>query len=68
MNNLERVADHCSNIAVALLEEADTHLQSHKYLRTFKTENREEYQRQIDLCAKKYYDALNAIEAVAEIK
>lgn len=68
MNNLERVADHCSNIAVALLEEADTHLQSHKYLRTFKAENREEYQRQIDLCAKKYYDALNAIEAVAEIK
>lgn len=68
MNNLERVADHCSNIAVALLEEADTHLQSHKYLRTFKVENREEYHRQIDLCAKKYYDALNAIEAVDEIK
>lgn len=68
MNNLERVADHCSNIAVALLEEADTHLQSHNYLRTLKAENREEYQRQIDLCSKKYYDALNAIEAVVESK
>jgi len=68
MSNLERVADHCSNIAVALLEEADTHLQSHKYLRTFKAENREAYQRQIDLCAQKYYDALNAIKAVEELK
>lgn len=66
MNNLERVADHCSNIAVALLEEADTHLQSHKYLRTFKAEHQEEYEEQVERCARKYYEALRTLQAVTE--
>lgn len=62
INNFERVADHCSNIAVAVLEMADAHLQSHVYLRTLKQGNQQEYLDQLNLCAKKYYDALTALE------
>ena len=64
INNLERVADHCSNIAVAILE-TETRLQSHKYLRTLKQTNQEEYLEQLEAAAQKYYEALMAVEAVA---
>ncbi len=60
LNNLERVADHCSNIAIAVLEGADTQLQSHDYLRTLKQGDKEEYRHQLNLCAGKYYAALSA--------
>lgn len=62
INNFERVADHCSNIAVAILEEADVRLQSHDYLRTLKQNNEEEYLSQLNISAKKYYDALTVTE------
>lgn len=62
LGNFERVADHCSNIAVAVLEEEDSGLQSHDYLRTLKQTNQDDYRRQLDAYAKKYYDALMASE------
>lgn len=62
VNNFERVADHCSNIAVAVLEEADARLQSHHYLRTLKQENQEEFRTQVNRCARKYYEALAELE------
>jgi len=57
LNNFVRVADHCSNIAVTVLETDDT-LQSHDYLRTLKQSDHEEYRSQLISCAQKYYDAL----------
>ena len=62
INNFERVADHCSNIAEAVLETADHHLHPHGYLRTLKQTNREAYLQQLDLYAKRYYDALTPMD------
>ena len=62
INNFERVADHCSNIAVAVLEAADSHLQSHDYLRGIKQNNQEEYRRWLDYYENKYCDALQNLE------
>ena len=62
VNNFERVADHCSNIAVAVLESADSNLQSHKYLRSVKQANHEEYRNMLNGFAKKYYDELNNVQ------
>ena len=44
LHNLERVADHCSNIAVAVLESANSSVHAHGYLRTIKEENNSQYQ------------------------
>ncbi len=62
INNFERVADHCSNIAVAILERADASLQAHDYLHALKQSDHDEYRKQLDHSAKKYYDALMTIE------
>jgi len=62
INNLERVADHCSNIAIAVLEAADAHLQSHGYLRSLKQGDQEEYLKQLDCYAQKYYSQLPTLE------
>ncbi len=43
INNFERVADHCSNIAVAVLEGADSSVHAHDYVRTLKQNDEEEY-------------------------
>ena len=58
INNFERVADHCSNIAVAVLEGADSALQSHDYLRGIKQNKDEEYRRWTSTFEKKYCEAL----------
>ena len=42
LNNMERITDHCSNIAVAVLESADTSLHSHDYLRAIKKPDQED--------------------------
>lgn len=61
INNFERVADHCSNIAVAVLEAADSSVQAHDYLRTVKQDNHEEYRSWLQYFDKKYYQNLPAI-------
>lgn len=43
LSNFERVADHCSNIAVGVLESGDSHLQAHHYLHEIKTSGNEQY-------------------------
>ena len=62
LHNLERVSDHCSNIAVAILEAADSQLKSHKYLRSVKQADQEDYRTLLTDYAGKYYDALAANE------
>lgn len=59
INNFERVADHCSNIAVAVLESVDSDLQSHDYLRAIKQEDREDYRDCFSHYASKYYGRLS---------
>lgn len=59
INNFERVADHCSNIAVAVLESADASLQSHTYLRTIKQTDQEDYRAALTQYADKYYNRLS---------
>ena len=44
LHNMERVADHCSNIAVAVLESANSSVHAHGYLRTLKEESNSQYQ------------------------
>lgn len=44
LGNFERVADHCSNIAVSVLEFEDSHVQAHSYLHTIKNAD-EDYQK-----------------------
>ena len=36
LNNYERVGDHCSNIAVSVIEERDSQMASHAYLHDMK--------------------------------
>ena len=62
INNLERVADHCSNIAITVLESADAHLQPQGYLHSLKQGVRKEYLHQLDNYAKHYYDELPPME------
>lgn len=44
LHNMERVADHCSNIAVAVLESANSSVHAHGYLRTIKEDSNNQYQ------------------------
>lgn len=43
LNNFERVSDHCSNIAVAMIEVARESFDTHKYLKAVKSENNADF-------------------------
>jgi len=58
INNFERVADHCSNIAVAVLEAADSHLLPHDYLNDLSHGDHEEYRQQVADYHRKYFGSL----------
>lgn len=62
VHNFERTADHCSNLAVAVLEAYAGQMESHKYLRTFKQVNSEEYSIRLAANVKKYCDALDSLD------
>ena len=61
INNFERVADHCSNIAVAVLEAADSSVLAHNYLRTVKQDKQDEYRKWLRYFDQKYYQHLPGI-------
>ena len=44
LHNLERVADHCSNLAVAVLESTISSVHGHDYLRSIKEASDNQYQ------------------------
>ena len=44
LHNMERVADHCSNLAVAVLEYNNSTVHSHDYLRSIKESSDNQYQ------------------------
>ncbi|MBQ8164153.1 MAG: Na/Pi cotransporter family protein [Clostridia bacterium] len=43
LNNYERVSDHCSNIAVAIIETAQGSFETHEYLNTVKKDQNEDF-------------------------
>ena len=50
----ERIADHCSNIAVGILEVDEDVYDSHGYIEQLKTKNREDFERTQEFYRKKY--------------
>ena len=60
INNLERVADHCSNIASSVLETEDTHLSGYDYMRTLDQKQQDEYSKLLSGYVEEYLNVLTA--------
>lgn len=54
LNNLERIAAHCSNIGVAIIELEAEEFDTHEYLRSVKGLKNASYSRQFECYEKKY--------------
>ena len=54
INGFERVSDHCSNIAVAMIEVAEGSFDTHKYLRKIKSGDDEQFKADYEAFAAKY--------------
>jgi len=54
LNNYERVSDHCSNIAVAVIEAESDRFDSHDYLESIKTGENRDFQQSYKQFAEKY--------------
>ncbi len=54
VSNLERVSDHCSNIAVYVVELQDDKYQTHEYLRKMRESNQGLYEESYKMFSKKY--------------
>jgi phosphate:Na+ symporter len=54
INGLERVSDHCSNIAVALIEVAEGSFDTHKYLSAIKSGNDDRFKADYEAFTSKY--------------
>ena len=54
LNNYERISDHCSNIAVAIIETAHNSFGTHEYLNAVKYTNDEQFENEYTKFASKY--------------
>lgn len=54
LTNYERIADHCSNIAVCLLETANGSFEMHEYLNNVKADGKNEFYEQYEAYKEKY--------------
>lgn len=54
LNNYERIADHCSNIAACILGTANNSFESHEYMNHVKNDGENEFFEKYDLYKKKY--------------
>ena len=52
--SLERIADHCSNIAVCILQVAEDSFDTHSYLNAVKREDNATFQRRMEETRKQY--------------
>ncbi|MBE6688089.1 MAG: Na/Pi cotransporter family protein [Ruminococcaceae bacterium] len=59
LNNIERVADHCSNIAVYVIELKNSRLDAHGYLKEVKSEGSEDYRQMLEFYKNKYIAELD---------
>ena len=55
LTDLERVSDHCSNIAAAMIELEADEFDTHRYIDTLKEKHSEEFERQYQSYRDKYY-------------
>ena len=55
LNNYSRVSDHCSNIAVAIIETSHSSFGTHEYLNAIKSSDDEAFQSEFNAFKKKYY-------------
>lgn len=54
LTDLERISDHCSNIAVNLIQIKDDSFENHEYLNTLKSADNEEFRKQYSEYSLKY--------------
>lgn len=54
LNNIERISDHCSNIAVAMIEVAQNSFKTHEYLNSIKVMDNIEFKERFMEYTKKY--------------
>ncbi|MBQ7953760.1 MAG: Na/Pi cotransporter family protein, partial [Clostridia bacterium] len=54
LTNYERISDHCSNIAVAMIEINHGGFDTHKYLNTLKNSNNKEFNASFEEYSTKY--------------
>ena len=54
LTNYERIADHCSNIAVCLIEVANDSFETHEYLNRIRVNRDEEFTKDYERYNKKY--------------
>ncbi len=54
LTNLERISDHCSNIAVCMIEIAHDSFDMHEYINNLKSEKTNEYKKDYEFYKKKY--------------
>ncbi len=54
LNNFERIADHCSNIAVAMIALESDSFDAHEYLDSVKRLKSETYAKYFEVYSKKY--------------
>ena len=54
LNNYERVSDHCSNIAVAMIETSHSSFETHEYLNSVKSDKNEEFINEYNEYSEKY--------------
>ncbi len=52
--DFERIADHCSNIAVGIIEVNDDLYEAHEYIETLKAEKTEGFEQAVDFYQRKY--------------
>ncbi len=60
-NNLERVSDHCANIAIAISEAKEPAINAHDYLRTLNRKDHEMYQAQLRFYFEKYHQKTETV-------
>ena len=54
LSNYERISDHCSNIAVAIIESEHDSFKAHEYLSGVKNDSNEDFVERFDFYSKKY--------------
>ena len=54
LTNCERVADHCSNIAVCMIQIHDNSFDTHSYISDLKATNNEEFRKKFTVFSEKY--------------
>lgn len=52
--NYERVADHCSNLAVYMIQMEDNSIQAHEYINTLTEEDKEQFEQMQEVYREKY--------------